>query len=81
MLTLSAVWSRLMSSSRITVKEICRDLGLGRVRVFDMLEKNIIPNIRMGRTYLVSRYAYEEWKKTLGMSKPFASVGGLRHVS
>jgi excisionase family DNA binding protein len=68
-------------SSRVTVEEICRDLHLGRVLVYEMLEQKIIPNIRVGRNYIVSRYAYEEWKKTLGMAKPVASIGGLRHAS
>lgn len=53
-------------TSRVTVDEICRDLELGRTRVYELLEAKVIPNLRLGRTWLVTRHAYEEWKKTCG---------------
>ena len=71
----------MSASSRVTVEEITRDLNLGRVRVYEMLERNIIPNIRVGRNYLVTRHAYEAWKNTCGMVKPTAAVGGLQRGS
>ena len=77
------LWRTLMNAqSRVTVEEITHDLGLGRITVYKMLAERVIPNIRVGRAYLVTRHAYEEWKKTVGMAKPPASIpGGLRHVS
>lgn len=54
--------------SRISVEEICDDMGLGPTRVYYMLEKGIIPNVKIGRNYIVARYAYEGWKKTCGQA-------------
>ncbi len=68
-------------SSRVTVDEIAHDLNLGRVRVYEMLNQHIIPNIRVGRSYLITRHAYEEWKKTCGVPHPVANIGDLRHAS
>jgi excisionase family DNA binding protein len=70
----------MTASSRITIDEITRDLNLGRVRVYEMLKQHIIPNIRLGRSYLVTRHAYEEWKKICGLQKA-ASVGGMNRAS
>jgi len=55
--------------SRITVMEIRKDLGLGQRRVYFMLKNNIIPNVRLGRSWIVARHAYEQWKQTAGMGK------------
>ena len=52
--------------SRITIEEICEDLGLGRERVTAMLKAKIIPNVKLGRTWLVTKFAYENWKRTCG---------------
>ena len=54
--------------SRIGVEEIMQDLGLGRERVYGMLKSKIIPNVKLGRTFLVTRFAYENWKRTCGAS-------------
>jgi hypothetical protein len=32
-----------------------------------MLEQRIIPGIRLGRRWIVTRYAYEQWERTCGM--------------
>ena len=32
-----------------------------------MLEQGIIPGIRLGRRWIVTRNAYEEWERTCGM--------------
>jgi excisionase family DNA binding protein len=54
-------------SSRITVQEIARRLNLGRLAVYAMLEQGIIPAIRLGRRWIVTRHAYEQWERTCGM--------------
>lgn len=56
-------------SSRVTVTEICHDLQLGRQRVYQLLQANVIPNIRTGRTWLVTRHAYQQWKQTCGTER------------
>jgi excisionase family DNA binding protein len=53
-------------SSRISVPEIARRLKIGRLAVYEMLEKHIIPAIRLGRRWIVTRHAYEQWERTCG---------------
>lgn len=57
----------LESSSRITVPEIARRLDVGRLAVYSMLEGGIIPGVRIGRRWIVTRLAYESWERTCGM--------------
>jgi len=54
--------------SRISVDEIREDLGLGPQRVYEMLEAKIIPNVKLGRTWIITRFAYENWKKNCGQT-------------
>jgi excisionase family DNA binding protein len=54
-------------SSRITVPEIARRLGIGRLTVYGMLEKGIVPGIRVGRLWIITRHAYQQWERTCGM--------------
>ena len=54
-------------SSRITVQEIAHRLYVGRLAVYSMLEHGIIPAIRLGRRWIITRHAYEEWERTCGM--------------
>jgi excisionase family DNA binding protein len=46
-------------SARITVPEIAHELGIGRLAVYGMLEQGIIPGIRLGRRWIVTRHAYD----------------------
>lgn len=54
-------------TGRISVPEIARRLDLGRLAVYALLERGIIPGIRLGRRWIVTRYAYEQWERTCGM--------------
>ena len=54
-------------SSRISVPEIARRLNIGRLAVYAMLEQGIMPGIRLGRRWIITRHAYEEWERTCGM--------------
>lgn len=47
--------------------EIARRLNIGRLAVYAMLEQGIIPAIRLGRRWIITRYAYEQWERTCGM--------------
>jgi excisionase family DNA binding protein len=51
----------------MTVDEITRRLDIGRVAVYAMLEQGIIPAIRLGRRWIVTRHAFENWERTCGM--------------
>ena len=55
-----------MISSRIKVVEIARRLGIGKMAVYQLLESHIIPGIRNGRRWLITRQAYEHWEQTCG---------------
>jgi excisionase family DNA binding protein len=53
-------------SARMTVPEVAQRLGLGRGAVYAMLEQGIIPGIRLGRRWIITRHAYEQWERTCG---------------
>jgi excisionase family DNA binding protein len=52
--------------NRISVPEIARRLDIGRLTVYAMLEQGIMPGIRLGRRWLITRHAYEQWERTCG---------------
>jgi len=56
-------------SSRILVPEIAGRLSIGRLAVYEMLELRIIPGIRLGRRWIITRHAYEQWEQTCGVRK------------
>ena len=55
------------ASSRISVLEIARRLSIGRLAVYSMLEKGIIPGLRLGRRWIVTRQAHLTWENTCGL--------------
>jgi excisionase family DNA binding protein len=57
---------KMSLSSRIAVGEIAERLGVGRLAVYAMLEQGIIPGIRLGRRWIVTQAAYEQWERTCG---------------
>lgn len=59
--------SGFTTSARITVDEIARRLSIGRLTVYAMLKQGIIPSIRLGRRWIVTRKAFEQWELTCGM--------------
>ena len=54
-------------SNRMSVEEIARRLEIGRLAVYTMLEQGILPGIRLGRRWIITRHAYEQWERTCGM--------------
>ena len=54
-------------SARLSIPEIARRLEIGRLAVYDMLEQGIIPGIRLGRRWIVTRHAYEVWERSCGI--------------
>jgi len=67
-------------TGRISVPEIAERLGIGRLAVYAMLERRIIPGVRLGRRWIVTRYAYEQWERTCGM-RPALDLGHRPEVS
>jgi excisionase family DNA binding protein len=53
---------------RISIPEIAGRLSVGRMAVYQLLESRTIPAIRLGRRWIVTRHAYEQWEKTCGTS-------------
>jgi excisionase family DNA binding protein len=64
-------------SSRISVLEIARRLDIGRLAVYTMLEQGLLPGIRLGRRWIVTRHAFENWERTCGM--PTGLQGRTEH--
>ena len=54
-------------STRISVLEIAGRLNLGRMSVYLMLEQGIIPGIRLGRRWIITRHAYLAWERGCGL--------------
>lgn len=54
---------------RISVPEIARRLDIGRLAVYAMLDQGILPGIRLGRRWIITRHAYEQWERTCGMQR------------
>jgi len=64
-------------SSRMSIPEIASRLSVGRIAVYTMLEQGIIPAIRLGRRWIVTRHAFENWERTCGM--PTGLQGKTEH--
>ena len=56
-------------STRMTIDEIANRLSVGKRTIYAMLEAGIIPGIRIGRRWIVTRYAYETWERTCGLNQ------------
>src|SRR5260370_28265547 len=55
-------------SSRMTIPEVAHRLSIGRLAVYAMLEQGLLPGIRLGRRWIVTRHAFEEWERTCGLA-------------
>jgi excisionase family DNA binding protein len=65
-------------SSRISVPEIARRLDIGRLAVYVMLEQGLLPGIRLGRRWIVTRHAFENWERTCGIRLDFKGELSIR---
>ena len=52
----------------MTVDELARELGIGKLKAYRLLELRIIPGIRLGPRgrWLISRVAVESWLQSAG---------------
>jgi excisionase family DNA binding protein len=53
-------------AGRIFIPEIAKRLSIGRLAVYAMLEQGMLPGLRLGRRWIVTRQAYEQWERTCG---------------
>lgn len=58
-----------VETRRITVLEIAQRLDVGRLAVYAMLEQKVIPGIRLGRRWIITRHAYEQWSAPVGAGR------------
>ena len=56
-----------LPNSRISALEIARRLNVGRLAVYSMLEQGIIPGVRLGRRWIITRHAYLAWERTCSL--------------
>lgn len=56
-------------TARITIPEIAKRLSIGRLAVYSLLERGVIPGIRLGKRWIVTRHAYEAWERTAGQRR------------
>jgi excisionase family DNA binding protein len=68
----------VQTSNRFTVMQIAKRLGLGKMAVYRMLQDGIVPGIRVGRRWIITRHAYEQWEKTCGQIRP--AVASVIHT-
>jgi excisionase family DNA binding protein len=51
----------------MTVPEIAERLSIGEMAVYRMLDEKIIPAVRVGKRWLVTRKAFEKWEESCGL--------------
>ena len=56
-----------LPSSRMTVPEIAGRLAIGEMAVYRMLEEKIIPAVRVGKRWVITRKAFEKWEESCGL--------------
>ncbi len=57
----------ITAPAAISVPEVARRLGIGRRAVYIMLEQGILPGIRPGRRWIITRHAYQQWERSCGI--------------
>ena len=60
----------------MTPKDVAQRLHIGTRAVYAMLERGILPGIRIGRRWLVTKNAYEQWERTCGLRQA-SNIAGL----
>jgi hypothetical protein len=58
------------------IMEARRADAIGRLAVYAMLEHGILPGIRLGRRWNITRYAYAQSERTCGMRRGAATSDG-----
>ena len=74
--TSTTIKSSVLTNSRISIPEIANRLSIGRLAVYEMLDQGMLPGVRLGRRWIVTRHAYEQWERTCGTTGFQGQVGG-----
>jgi excisionase family DNA binding protein len=64
-----------VNQHRISIPEIAKSLSIGRFAVYSMLEQGILPGVRLGPRWIVTRHACEQWERTCGTTGFQRQVG------
>ena len=64
----------------ISVPEISERLGICEETVYEMLRDGSIPNMRYGRRFIISRFAYERWEANIGEKVPAPVVNEPKSI-
>ena len=64
----------MMTVTRLRIADIAKRLAVGEMAVYEMLEKGILPGIRLGRRWIVTRQAFDRWERTCGTAAQNASL-------
>jgi excisionase family DNA binding protein len=60
--------------ARLTPKEVAERLGVGPKAVYALLEQGVLPGIRVGKRWLITRQAYEDWERTCGTRNSLKTI-------
>ncbi len=60
------VWDFSLGGDVMSVRETADRLGIGINQAYDACKKGHIPNIRLGKRYIIPRAAYLNWMATCG---------------
>lgn len=60
--------------SRLTVADISSRLNIGRLSVYSMLKKGILPGIRVGQRWIITAAAFEKWEQSCGLKETASAV-------
>lgn len=55
-----------MDKATYTVKEVKEMLGIGENKAYEMVQCGIIPNIKMGKRYIIPKVAFDNWLANCG---------------
>lgn len=64
----------MMTVTRLRIADIAKRLAVGGMAVYEMLEKGILPGIRLGRRWIVTRQAFDQWERTCGSAMQNATL-------
>lgn len=52
----------------LTVVEVGRLLGVSRPKLMQLLRDGVVPNVKHGRKYIITRQAFERWQGECGLT-------------
>ena len=64
-------------NARMTPKNVAKRLNIGTRAVYAMLERRLLPGIRVGKRWIITAHAYEQWEKTCGMGPNSGRAGSI----